>query len=334
MNHDPNQTNTNVAFSQHTSHGTQTNPFTGDLKGEFTSDFGTNTNAVSQIFKGGGFTEDKNKIIIIGVIVLAVLGGAFFYLTSSEDEEFDELATEESMEGEATEGEEATATEGATDEAVTGTEGEATTDATTEAVTEAPPMEAAPAAETMGNTGAFTIVSPHDGASQNYDETQGPAVFQWEGPADKIVFARNSAMSPIDRSVRLSGQNTYSFHHPHPGTWYWRVENAAGASEVRSFIVNAPERRNFPVSQPTAGGAIAGSGGVVSWQPGDKIARYQVQLAPQGSSWANPQYRFSTSGNSVQLQGVAPGAYDMRVGAFSEVSGRWEWQLISGVTVQ
>ncbi|MGE0173497.1 MAG: hypothetical protein AB7T49_11940 [Oligoflexales bacterium] len=334
MNNDPN--NTNVAFSQHTN-GTQSNPFTGDLKGEFTSDFGTNTNAVSQIFKSSGLGEDRNKMIIIGVVVLAVLGGAFFYLTSSEDEEFSEF-TEEG---------------GATEEGVTGDE--ATTDATAEATKEgeegAAPMEAATdtampatpaetaapatsAASAPANSGGLSITSPQDGAQQTYDETQGAAVFQWDGPADRIIFARNSSMNPVNRVVNLGGGSSYSFNNPHPGTWYWKVENSSGSSEVRSFMVNPPVRRTFPVSQPTAGSSIAGNGGVVSWSPGEKVARYQVQLVTQGSSWASPQYRFSSSGNSVQLQGVAAGSYDMRVGAFSEVSGRWEWQVVSGVTVQ
>ena len=46
------------------------NPFTADLKGEFSSTFGTNanTNAVSQIFKDGGFvSQNRTKWIFAGV---------------------------------------------------------------------------------------------------------------------------------------------------------------------------------------------------------------------------------------------------------------------------
>ena len=39
----------------------------------------------------------------------------------------------------------------------------------------------------------------------------------------------------------------------------------------------APEPRVFPVTQPVAGGEIAGNGGIVSWQAGEKIARYAVK---------------------------------------------------------
>jgi hypothetical protein len=91
----------------------QTNPFTADLKGEFTSNFGTNTNAVSQIFKEGGFVnQNRTKYIIIGLVVAAVLAIVFFMMTgedSAEEEFAEETMTEE---GTATEeGAESTDTE-------------------------------------------------------------------------------------------------------------------------------------------------------------------------------------------------------------------------------
>jgi hypothetical protein len=72
----------------------------------------------------------------------------------------------------------------------------------------------------------------------------------------------------------------------------------------------------------------------VSWQAGEKIARYSVEFTPAGQSFAAPSHRFGSSGTSVAIQGVSPGSYDVRVGAFSEVAGRWEWQVIKNVTVQ
>ena len=141
-------------------------------------------------------------------------------------------------------------------------------------------------------------------------------------------------MNPPVKIVTLNGASTYSFENPYPGTWYWQVKNSSGASEVRSFKISAPARRNFPVSQPTPGGSISGNGGVVSWQAGEKIARYSVEFTPAGQSFASPSHRFGASGTSVAIQGVSPGSYDVRVGAFSEVAGRWEWQVIKNVTVQ
>ena len=320
------------------------NPFTGDMKGgEFTSDFGTNTNAVSQIFKGGGFgTSEKGKYIIIGVIVLAIaIGGAFLLFDSGDSTESADGGDGTEEVGDAATGDQATTdgTEAAKEDGSAATTDQAATDqaagqtATDSAVAEAP--AAAPTAGThAGATGSLAIGQPNDGASHDYDETQGPAVFEWTGSADRIVFSRHANMNPVERSVSLKGKTNYQFDHPYPGTWFWKIENSEGASEVRRFVVNPPARRNFPVSQPTSGSSLSGNGGVVSWQGDSKVAWYAVQLVTPGASWATPQYRFGTSGTSIALQGVTAGSYDMRVGAFSEVSGRWEWQEIKGVTVQ
>src|ERR1043166_468266 len=66
----------------------RTNPFTADLKGEFTSNFGTNTNAVSQIFKEGGFAggNDKKKLYMAIGLVVIVLGLVAFVVMSDMDD--------------------------------------------------------------------------------------------------------------------------------------------------------------------------------------------------------------------------------------------------------
>ena len=353
MNQDPN--NTSSAFSDSTN-ATQSNPFTGDLKGEFTSDFGTNTNAVSQMFKGGGPGGDKRKTLVLilgGVVLIAVL--VFLMVTEDEQGGFSDFAESQDMEevdglgdDEAAQEQDQELADGATEQLEGGEDGQeaeagekpedgtvadgATVDGTDTVMGE----ETEPMGESMpadlASTGDITVSSPFEGASLPYDETQGPATFSWSGQADRIVFARNSSMSPIIRSVNVAGRQSYRYLHPHPGTFYWRLENAEGGSAPQSFTINSPIRRNFPVSQPAAGGQIDGSG-IVGWQTDSKVAFYKVELTTSGGSWSSPSYSYSTSGSSVQLQGVSPGSYDFRVGAFSEVSGRFEWQVIPGVQV-
>jgi len=321
-----------------------TNPFTADLKGEFTSNFGTNTNAVSQIFKEGGFASDnRKKYIILGAVLVVLLAVVFTQFMGDDEEGFvegemtDELVVDEAGD-EYAEGEDEL--EGAT------AEGE---EIAGEAVMEEAPVDYA--AETSeasyadttgssyasagtsygGGSGAITLSEPGDGANISYDETQGSASFTWSGGDGYIVFSRNATMSPEIIRARASG-NSYSFHHPWPGTWYWKLENGSGSSQVRSFTVNPAVRRNVQVAEPGAGMPVAGTGGTVSWQGDNAVAFYRVEMSQGG--WANPQYKFATSGNSVQLQGVAPGQYNMRIGAFSEVSGRWEYTTPQAVEVQ
>ena len=104
-------------------------------------------------------------------------------------------------------------------------------------------------------------------------------------------------------------------------------------SEPRSFSVSAPVRRNVAMTAPASGGSIAGTGGVVSWTGDKGVAYYRVELN-QGEDWSNPQFKFSSSGSQAQLNAVPAGSYQMRLGAFSEVSGRWEYGQVVPVTVQ
>ncbi|MBF0441057.1 MAG: hypothetical protein HQK54_04065 [Oligoflexales bacterium] len=325
-------------FNDPSRRSSKANPFTGDLKGEFTSDFGTNTNAVSQIFKNNGLGgEGRTRTILIGVGILIILLGVLYYVMDSGDEEFkDEDLAQTSEEGDkaAQEEEEDSAGQQEAQQATTQQPQADASSAKAPAAAGAAATAQSPAAAGGSSTGPISVVQPTKGASHNYDETQGPAVFEWNGKADRIVFSRSPSMKPVSRIINLNGASKYKFDHPHPGTWYFRVENSEGASDVINFTVNPPVKRNIKVQQPTAGGTISGNGGVVTWEPDAKVARYQVQLVTAGSSWANAPYRFGTSGTSVAIKNVPAGSYDLRVGAFSEVSGRWEWNVISGVKVE
>jgi hypothetical protein len=345
----------------------QSNPFTADLKGEFTSNFGTNTNAVSQIFKEGNFAGGSKKKYIVGgaIGVLVVL---FFGLWAGGY--LDGLLGEGEGGGEETEptAENPPDSENpdeSTEENTTPTPAPAPakTDTTPKTVDTAPKVEptAAPVATipTTGSgakigkssgasigqsiafstggkkmaigSGKISLEGPADAASLAYDETQGPAVFTWSGGGGTIVLSRNQSLTPPVLRVPVYAQ-TFEFHHPWPGTWYWKVENNGGGSEVRSFTVGAPARRSMAFSAPTSGGAVSGNGGTVTWQGDGKIAYYKVELSTGG--WTNPQFRFESSGNSITLSGVTAGQYQMRLGAFSEVAGRWEYSAPMPVTVQ
>lgn len=341
MNESPNNnTGLNDTFSSQPS--PQTNPFTADLKGEFTSNFGTNTNAVSQIFKEGGFVNNsKTKYLIIGGVLLAVLGIGFYFFTASDDSApSDEVAADTDKTGDDADSDDDKATkdekpaEKPKDTAAADAAKTAAAAAAATAAAAVPESEAKTKGDAGGGGdggGKVSLSDPSDGSSLTYDESQGPAVFSWTGGGGHIVFSRNSSMHPVTMRVAVSG-NSYNFNHPWPGTWYWKVENSSGATEVRSFKVSPPPRRNIALSAPAAGGSVAGNGGTVNWTGDGKVAYYRVELST--GSWANPQFRFSSSGNSLQLQGVQAGPYQMRLGAFSEVAGRWEYTAPVSVTVQ
>jgi hypothetical protein len=319
MNSAPNQSENNT-FNSQPATGTQGNPFTADLKGEFTSNFGTNTNAVSQIFKDGSFgNSNRNRYILagVGVIALLLIG---WLLLSGDGEEGADVAEDDILM------EETPAEEVGADETASAP------------IAEAPPAEVPAAVPEVAEapmpmaSGSISLSAPENGASLAYDETQGAAMFSWSGGPGTVVFSRNSSMQPEVMRVKVSS-SSYAFHHPWPGQWFWKVDSEGGSSEVRSFSVSAPIRRNIALSEPASGASLAGSGGVVSWVGDKGVAYYRVELS-QSDDWANPQFKFSSSGSQVQLNGVTPGQYQLRLGAFSEVSGRWEFTQPVAVTVQ
>lgn len=366
---EPNKNQTESPFSSQTN-ADQTNPFTGDLKGEFTSEFGTNTNAVSQIFNNSGFaSQGRTKIIIAVVAALSLLGGGLFYLQSQDSDITDEsLLTEEDAleEGEALEDGDAKESTGEASKENTGLGEEsaeasesssvdkltedsqlsdeassaststdiASTESSSQVAKSNSSTDFSASSATNAMTGTMSVISPIAGAETDYDETMGPAEFIWEGNANRIMFSRSSNMGSIYRFADVTNKNNYKFNGIYPGTWYWQLQGPDGMSDIKQFNVSAPARRDFSIIEPQSGQAINSNGGSISWSGAEKVARYQVQFKGTDTSWANPIYKYGTAGTRISVSGITPGLYDMRVGAFSEVSGRWEWQIIKGVSVQ
>lgn len=356
-----------------TTENSQANPFSADLKGDFTSNYGTSTNAVSHIFKEGGFVgENKSKIILGAVAALMLLLFAFFFIggSDSELEDQDDLALEENAEfeneeegedgeegfedEEENENEEEVAEEGEENEENEENEEEANTNE--EVAEESPESEENLANESNeasenyapseGSQSSYSgggsylppateppiLSAPTSGMSTVLDQTKAQLEFSWSGsPGGWIQFARNSSMSPVEFKQRVRG-NSFSYSELYPGEWYWQVRNGAGKSSVQSFVIEPPRRRNIVLSSPTDGSMLAGSGALVSWTGDNRVAYYRVELTTDG--WANPMYRFATSGTQLQIENVSAGQYQLRLGAFSEVSATWEYTTPISVTVE
>lgn len=314
-------------------------PFSADLKGDFTSNFGgSNTNAVSQIFKEGGFVgENKTRLIgllAVGVFVIAL---AYVFLGSDDDfgdddfvvaedeEDFDDLDDIDSDESEDSDLDEESEDTSLSDANAGGEEAlpvpESGGYADSESSDYLPEATVAP-----------SIVSPADGYLRVYDETMVPPEFIWEGsPGGWLVLSQDASMNPVTVRRRVKG-NSHRLRKLLPGTWYWQVRNGAGRSGVRSVVITQAPLRELGLSEPTEGGSLTGTGGVVTWTGDNKVSYYRVEISSSG--WASPAYRFATTGTQLQVQDVAPGQYQLRVGGFSEVSGRWEYTEPVNISVQ
>ncbi|MCY4380086.1 MAG: hypothetical protein OXC40_00745 [Proteobacteria bacterium] len=314
--------------------------FSTEFKSDLVSQLSMDTTGFSQFFRDGAGSDNIKKIALVAGVVL--LGGLFFIVKpfgasdSGSSSDYDDPSSFSSDDDSDDDYDDDTSASDSDDDSYDdsydddyGDDDTAASDSDDDSYDDSydddSSMDSA-----YGGEGAPTLVSPQDGQRRSYDETSESAVFEWSGtPGGHISFSRNSEMVPLEKKIAVSG-NTYALAHPWPGLWYWQVENESGVSEVSRFVVDAPVRRN--VSLVPLMGALSGSGGVVAWQGDTKVARYIVELSQSG--WSNPQLRIQTSGTSVTLNNVMPGAYKLRVGAFSEVAGRWEYINPVDVTIE
>ncbi|MFK7872107.1 MAG: hypothetical protein AB8C84_02905 [Oligoflexales bacterium] len=345
--------------------GSQTNPFTADLKGEFGSNFGTGTNAVSQIFKEGGFAGDQRTKTLLGVgAVVLVAAVAYFVMGTGgedpygayvEDEELSDAGFPEEDDDFDDGGNNAMDEKDKKDDvAASQKDGENSlednsndfdndfdnsnnfsnenynAEPSATAVSSAPRLSSRPSVSSLG-TSAPVLMAPADGLMRTYDDAMSHPEFTWSGGGGRIAFSRSADMSVIEVEERVR-ESSHQSRQLSPGQWYWRVENRFGVSDIRSFTILPPMIRNTVLSQPQEGGSLAGNGGVVQWTGSSRVAYYRVELS--SGSWANPQYRFSTAGTQLGVEGIQPGQYQLRVGAFSEVSGRFEYTAPIQVSVE
>lgn len=300
---------------------------TNDLGAATGATTGASTSAVSRLFGDGAFGDPNKKRLIIlggGIGVVLIVASALYLTMEKESTEMDMPPAQENI---ASEGSESPVI-GQEDE-----QGEIAGEAD-EGIVEANEIGLDDVGEVVSTgTGDIQVMSPSDGQSRDYDETTGGALFQWEGSADYIVFSRSSSMTPVVRRLRVTGSNSYSLRDAYPGRWYWRLEteDQSSYSDVQSFSIAPPPPRAISLSEPTAGASISGDS-LVSWSGDNKVSYYRVELSD--GNFATPNYRFSTTGTSMQMSGVMSGSYQLRVGGFSEVSGRWEYSQPISVTVQ
>jgi hypothetical protein len=184
---------------------------------------------------------------------------------------------------------------------------------------------------TLSSSSAPTPVTPEDMATHHSDKGV-PAEFRWEGGGGTLLLAQSKSMKPVKLQF-VSQKSHVKYRLLTPGTWYWQVKNSKGTSQVRTLEVLPPIQRQIELQSPKESETLAGSGGIVSWSGDARVAFYRVQLSRNGT-WDKPDYVFATSGSSLELNEVKPGDYQIRVGAFSGVSGEWEYGTQVSVHVQ
>ena len=303
------------------------------LDEDFNEDFGE--------LKGDGSQKKKRMMMLLFILLLA--GGAFFFLTSEEDSGFDDFSLDDTAlitprkidhkkKPHMAKMERAERKEKRSKKSK---RTEATATNTIPAAIVGQSSQAQPQAQAPQKTAAFgalTVLTPAEGASRYYDLSSDRPVFSWEGNSESIIFSRNPNMKPVHYKMKTKGQS-HTGKHLEPGTWYWQVKNSSGKSEPRSYSIISHNDLVPNVLEPTNGSTIFQDGSVVKWSLLSRAAYYRVQITEK-DTWLSPSYMFATSGSELTMAGVAPGSYKLRVGGFSEISGRWEYSEPISVDVQ
>lgn len=280
--------------------------------GEFSSGFG-GTNAVSQIFKDGGFGGDdkKKRMIIMGAFVaaLVVCFGAVWFL-------FFRTADEAETAGETP--------------ALTPTVAAAPADASAGAATDAEVAED----EEMGEDGAEDDVAAADSAASTqtagssswaYDEeTGGPIVSA--APGATIEVARTQSFADRYVAGRANASGKFRIPAPPPGKVYWRE---AGSAAINEISISAPARLGLSFQAP----ATVETGGSLSWQASGPASFYRVEFATD-ANFQNMATVIATSQAQAAIKDVSAGKYFVRVGGFNRAAGKWEWSSASSVEVR
>ena len=182
-------------------------------------------------------------------------------------------------------------------------------------------------------TGKPSLVTPLNADSREYNEVAEPPMFTWKGGGGKIYFSKRPNMRPVAFSYRVTNSNKFYFHQRAPGVWYWQLKNKFGSSEIRQFTINPPKRRRVVLTSLTSNSILKKQDNVINWQGDSFVSYYRLEMT-KGKNWARPQYRFATSGTTLLVNNLKTGNYQLRVGAFSEISGRWEYTTPISVSVQ
>lgn len=263
------------------------------------------TNAVSQIFKEGGFDDSKRKrtvIISAAVAAVVVCGGAAWWLFSGGETTQEEVKVEAPV---AQPAEEVAATEEVVEEEEVVDEGEMLAED-----------------DVVSDAGAMTTV---DSQSVTYDARQGGIVVNATDGA-LVEVSRRSDFSDTYVTGRAVG-GRFQIPLPPPGTIYWREE---GSSEARVITITPPEALGLNFSPAQTLPATEAS---FSWSASGPASYYRVEFA-NDADFANIVTVLSTAQTSATANELAAGKYFVRVGGYNLAAGRWEFSRASSVSVE
>ena len=312
----------------------QSNPFALDAQGSFKGGMDGENSPLFRVLGGADWRGGPFARAALLLVALLLAGGLFYFLFSSGKEEQESRNLEPAAIPEEQDASLGDFEDSHDFPSSQGLEGESFEE-------EAPgdsgsPLEENPPKEELKEEVQLQVLpslqGPQDGVRRHYDLSSQEAYLQWEGTASWVEFSKQPHMSSIFLKRPVKGQR-----HPlprlAPGLWFWRVRGGAGSSQVRSFEILPPRPLELALQEPSPGALLSKQGALVRWKGDRKATQYRVELARDGH-WHQPELRLVSAGTQLLLEALEAGDYQLRLGAFSQISGRWEYLDPISVKVQ
>ncbi|MEY2987689.1 MAG: hypothetical protein RJB13_1210 [Pseudomonadota bacterium] len=301
--------------------------------GEFSSGFGGGTNAVSQIFRDGGASDDRSHKIkvglILGIAVTAVAYSIYYFVLEEGDSSVEVPVVTSTPEAVVTPIAEAekpidlASTDGTADKSADESAA-AATESAAELTEEEEVDEDGDAAEEGEEL--LTAAGPATSSSTyQYSEVGGgPIVTASAGTSIEVSRSQDFSVIYISGVVGSTGQ--IRIPNPPPGKVYWRV---AGQTESTEITVLPPPTLNIAMRV----GASIAMNETLQWSADGDVGHYRVEFSGE-PTFGNIVHSLSTNQNKIALSGIDPGNYFIRVGGLNVASGRWEYTRGSSVEVK
>lgn len=169
------------------------------------------------------------------------------------------------------------------------------------------------------------LLQPENNSQWNLDGTMGFPLFTWNTVQSATLMI--SRDPKVEKRIEVEYQTKagkYEYRSIMPGTYYWKVVSASGASEIRTFVIQSVSRRNIFIKSPVEGSSSSGDSVDVVWNGDEKIRLYKVQYSVDPAVFS-PQQEFQTVGTKMTVAHLPKGSVWIRVAAFSLVSEQWEY---------
>lgn len=329
-----------------------------DFSTTFPTDIGTTategtTEGVSQIFRDSLFNAESQKktYVIVSVSILAILIAGLYFIfrkpqetkeienptlfNKNDDQLFDQKPLEKnsisSLEQMDKEPKEEVENDLSLQDSTEKSDSSPKTDPFHDSASATPEyLEKTDSTQT-----SISLLSPANGEQIEYNEliNGGYTSFQWDGiSSGKLLISPLSDMSVVYRQIPINGTHLdlklYPKNQGHSDSWYWQIISESENSEKFSFTILPARKRTISLISISNGAVIEIGKTPISWEGDEQISYYRIELVKEETegnlSWGSP-YRFATKNNTLLINTIPQGAYQLRLGAHSRVAGKWEY---------